>query len=116
MQSEMAANENQNHAFAPGNNPIESGQDDLAASAEVERELVAEYDIIDDLDDIDEKESVLTQAQIRLIEKKTPMLEVDHREMSKNDFRKAYLRENVTTKQLIERKIEKQRILKQHQA
>lgn len=68
------------------------------------------------MDDINETELVLTQAQIRLIEKKTPMLEVDHREMSKNDFRKAYLRENVTTKQLIERKIEKQRILEKHSA
>ena len=52
---------------------------------------------------------MLTQAQLRLIEKKSPtMLQVDHREInSKDDFRKAYLREKITTKQLIERKLER---------
>ena len=48
-----------------------------------------------------------------MIEKKSPkMLEVDHREInSKDNFRKAYLREKVTTKHLIERKFEQKRIL-----
>ena len=56
----------------------------------------------------------MSEAQLRVIKKKTPMSEVDAREINNPAFRKAYLREQITTRQLLELKARKQQILKRH--
>ena len=56
----------------------------------------------------------MSEAQLRVIKKKTPMSEVTAREINNPAFRQAYLREQITTRQLLELKARKQQILKRH--
>ena len=56
----------------------------------------------------------MSDAQLRVIKKKTPMSEVNAREINNPAFRRAYLREQITTKQLLELKARKQQVLKRH--